>query len=314
MRHLRKYGCLHQYLEKYEYIELFPESIQNVINKQNEQEFTYQCEFCKKGFNSKYAMGKHLQPKASGPCKILYERKYGSNLSDLPWNRKVKCKKCETMIWPSGKTGLCHHCASVEVVRSRSRNAKITKVKQEFVKDGLVDWRCEFCNVSFEAKGLLESHSRTGECSKKYFDKYRTRNLFPWNNYKGSSNCDKCGVLIQKGPQLCKACSNQWKANYYQLGNPAFEKILDVYRENYTVKFYNKDFRKQILKRQRICPICYESLDSGNLHLHHIDYNKKNDNRDNLIFLHHSCHTKTNWRRSYWKKVLKEFTNRELMA
>ena len=43
------------------------------------------------------------------------------------------------------------------------------------------------------------------------------------------------------------------------------------------------------------------------MNLHHIDFNKKNDKRSNLVFLCNSCHAKTNWHREYYLKFLREF-------
>lgn len=40
--------------------------------------------------------------------------------------------------------------------------------------------------------------------------------------------------------------------------------------------------------------------------VHHIDYDKKNNNPENLITLCHSCHAKTNSNREYWTKTLLE--------
>jgi 5-methylcytosine-specific restriction endonuclease McrA len=40
--------------------------------------------------------------------------------------------------------------------------------------------------------------------------------------------------------------------------------------------------------------------------VHHIDYDKKNCNPDNLITLCVQCHTKTNYRRNYWKNYFKK--------
>jgi len=107
---------------------------------------------------------------------------------------------------------------------------------------------------------------------------------------------------------LCKQCIGQWIANNYQLGNPSFEKLKNIYDEFYTDKFYDSRFRNKIFLEQKLCPICNNLLNNGQkLHLHHIDYNKKNDCRNNLVFLHHSCHAKTNWKRTYYTKILKEF-------
>lgn len=69
---------------------------------------------------------------------------------------------------------------------------------------------------------------------------------------------------------------------------------------------YPKEFKlikKIILKRDNYtcqCPTCeYASI---KLHIHHIDYNKKNNNPKNLVTLCDSCHTKTNGKnnRNYW--------------
>ena len=38
----------------------------------------------------------------------------------------------------------------------------------------------------------------------------------------------------------------------------------------------------------------------SNLYVHHIDYDKKNLDMNNLISLCNSCHTKTNYNREYW--------------
>jgi len=76
--------------------------------------------------------------------------------------------------------------------------------------------------------------------------------------------------------------------------------------EDYTTD-WNFTFKESI--RQRDNFICYEcgihqdELDIGQvekLDVHHIDYNKKNCNPNNLISLCRSCHAKTNYNRDYW--------------
>ena len=57
--------------------------------------------------------------------------------------------------------------------------------------------------------------------------------------------------------------------------------------------------KKSIRERDHyICRVC---LKNG-FHIHHIDYNKKNSNPNNLITLCKSCHQKTNFNRNYWIK------------
>jgi len=74
--------------------------------------------------------------------------------------------------------------------------------------------------------------------------------------------------------------------------------------EPYTEKFADKEYRKMILNEQNnIDPITNQEL-KPNCHLHHIDYDKSNDSRENLIFLSPSTHSKTNTHRDEWKDIL----------
>ena len=64
--------------------------------------------------------------------------------------------------------------------------------------------------------------------------------------------------------------------------------------EPYGIEF-NKELKQQILERDSyVCqfPNCTEIHDR--LHVHHIDYNKKNNSPENLITLGTSCHMRTN--------------------
>ena len=53
----------------------------------------------------------------------------------------------------------------------------------------------------------------------------------------------------------------------------------------------------------RLCKICKknEKENKEKLTVHHIDYNKKNSKKSNLVALCRSCHTKTGFNREYWK-------------
>ena len=65
--------------------------------------------------------------------------------------------------------------------------------------------------------------------------------------------------------------------------------------EEYGIEF-NKELKQQVLERDNYtcqCPNC-TSLNETDLHIHHIDYDKTNNNLENLITLCNSCHSKTN--------------------
>jgi hypothetical protein len=81
------------------------------------------------------------------------------------------------------------------------------------------------------------------------------------------------------------------------LGGKSFEKYgLD----------WNKRLRNNVRKRDNfICKLCGIKQGKKKLSVHHIDYNKKNNNLNNLICLCNSCHIKTNFNREYWIKHFK---------
>ncbi len=69
---------------------------------------------------------------------------------------------------------------------------------------------------------------------------------------------------------------------------------------------FNTHLKRKILERDNYkCqnPDCKRI--SNILHIHHIDYNKKNCNPSNLITLCISCHARTNGSRGYWRSFYK---------
>jgi len=69
---------------------------------------------------------------------------------------------------------------------------------------------------------------------------------------------------------------------------------------------YNKGKKLTEEHKRKICG----KLQGDIAHpVHHIDYNKKNCNLDNLITLCINCHAKTNYNREYWKEYLSILLN-----
>ena len=65
--------------------------------------------------------------------------------------------------------------------------------------------------------------------------------------------------------------------------------------EDISIEF-NKELKQYILERDNYTcqyPEC-KIENPKRLHAHHIDYNKKNNNSENILTLCNSCHTKTN--------------------
>jgi hypothetical protein len=71
----------------------------------------------------------------------------------------------------------------------------------------------------------------------------------------------------------------------------------------YGVEF-NKELRTEIRKRDKfVCAIC----NKNGFVVHHIDYNKKNNNKENLITLIRSCHDKTGFNPKQWIAFFKSY-------
>lgn len=103
--------------------------------------------------------------------------------------------------------------------------------------------------------------------------------------------------------------------------NPMYGKIGElsptwnngVSFEKYGIEF-NKKLKQRVLERDNYTcqdPNCIEI--HNKLHIHHIDYDKKNNSLDNLIILCISCHMKTNpknkrqYYTEFYQNILKGF-------
>jgi len=71
----------------------------------------------------------------------------------------------------------------------------------------------------------------------------------------------------------------------------------------------NKSLRKLILERDgHSCRYCGKDNHhfKRSLHVHHIDYDPKNSDINNLIALCPRCHRNTNLNRAFWREYLKK--------
>jgi len=116
-------------------------------------------------------------------------------------------------------------------------------------------------------------------------------------------------------PNNCQCCICKAK-NGLLLGrkNPNYKNGLSKFP--YPLKF-NRKLKKRIRIRDNyICQCCgiseTQSLKKFKeiLSVHHIDYNKFNLKEENLISVCRSCNSKSNSKRTYWKKYFKIIINK----
>ncbi len=127
--------------------------------------------------------------------------------------------------------------------------------------------------------------------------------------YKNDKNI-KCGFNEKNSPS--KKIKNRKKASIrMKKNNPMYLLKGEKHPhwnngssfEPYSVD-WTKTLKRSIKERDKFrCHICGSD---NKLMVHHIDYNKKNCNLDNLVTLCNSCHSKTNSNRNKWIKYFKD--------
>ena len=100
--------------------------------------------------------------------------------------------------------------------------------------------------------------------------------------------------------ETLKKMSKARKGKY--IGSKNKQWLGGISFEPYGLEF-NEDLKEVVRNRdRRKCVFCEktELEECKKLSVHHIDYDKKNNNTNNLIYLCNSCHNKTNKNRDYW--------------
>ena len=103
--------------------------------------------------------------------------------------------------------------------------------------------------------------------------------------YKSCKICGKEIYIIPSQERRAKYCSITCM---YQGVSGKRDKNNNTYLKDFRI------MRKMILKNIKECSLCHQEKP---LAIHHIDYNKENNNIKNLIPLCFSCHSKTNFKR-----------------
>jgi len=167
--------------------------------------------------------------------------------------------------------------------------------------------KCLVCGKDFSVKSSVVKNGDGKFCSRKCFGKWWSKNKkgeksSNWRGGKIKRTCQICGKEFRIYPselkyKKAKYCSYkclgiavEGEKSVCWLGGKSFEP--------YTVD-WTETLRRAIRERDRyLCQLC----DSyGNI-VHHIDYDKKNSNPNNLVTLCLHCHSKTNHHRKYWKE------------
>ena len=206
-----------------------------------------------------------------------------------------------------GKQAKSCGCKTKEIQAEFSRKRVWTKEQRQKISianKGKIRTEEQRKNISESKKG--EKHPNFGKLrSEDTKQKIREGNLGKIIPEETKQKISK--TRIEKG--LSKGKSNPMygislsgeKSPHWQ-GGISFEPYSPEFNKKFKNFIKNRDFH--------ICqtPNC---TNTENLHVHHIDYNKKNNNPENAITLCASCHTKTNGKnnRQYWINYYKEIVS-----
>lgn len=217
----------------------------------------------------------------------------------LPWNKGLKGYHAGINNPMYGK----HHSEEAKKKMSIVRIGK--KLSEETKKKLSLSHRGKKFSEEHKRKiGLANSISLKGHISwnkgKKFSEEHKRKISEALKGKKASEETRKKLSKINKGKKLSKEtkqkmseCRKGKKSHFWKCG---------ISFEPYSMD-WTKTLKKAIRERDGyMCGICnhYPAID-----VHHIDYDKKNCNPDNLITLCHGCHTKTNSNREYWMKYFR---------
>ena len=191
-------------------------------------------------------------------------------------NKCIDCKKPVS----TSKTKRCRSCARIVYWKIYRNPIKHCLDCNKIIKNFYAK-RCKRCGNIF--RGI----------------EIRGKNHPSWNG--GKPRCKECGAEISYTFLRCRKCElkrrigknhpcyiNGRSKEPYPLDFSEQLKELIRIRDTYKCQKCNKSQLKEQKELKRKLPI------------HHIDYNKLNSSKDNLITLCNKCNTKVNSNRDYW--------------
>jgi len=218
---------------------------------------------------------------------------------------KFKCSFCfqevEKELYAGIKYKSCG-CVQYKLMAESNTGKKRTEEQKQRMKENRPDFNGEK-NPFYNKKHTKEARYKIGIGSKDRIDTEITK-LRRSESHKGIllgrtySKEHRENLSISHTGKIGELASN-WQ------GGKTFEE--------YGIEF-NKELKQQIFERDNCTcqyPGCVEI--HKRLHVHHIDYNKRNNNPENLITLGVSCHTKTNGKRQYWTEFYQNIMINRIM-
>ena len=115
-----------------------------------------------------------------------------------------------------------------------------------------------------------------------------------------------CKRQIKWHAKRCLSCARK-----EQFKDP---RNVPAWQGGISFRLYDINFNRKLKKEVRIqdnykCQLCGKKQNKELLCIHHIDYDKQNCKKDNLISLHRRCNSRVNGNGDYWYAYFKEKQN-----
>lgn len=210
-------------------------------------------------------------------------------------------------------------------------------LKDNPTHDTRIEMKCDNCNRILKVSKSDRAYYNSHFCDAKCHAEWQSKNTSEHNHHAflGFTYliCKQCGIEIKRkisihhskymegrNPFCSLSCRSKWVSeNMSKEKSPHYNRKLSIEIKNkisatligkntgtesvnwrggrtpHPVDFYR--IRKSILSRDKhICSICGKEGDN----VHHIDYNKDNNEEYNLTTLCHTCHSATNIHNRYF--------------
>ena len=156
-------------------------------------------------------------------------------------------------------------------------------------------------NKIIETKRLNGTYERVGKILR---EKHKGKHFSPNTEFKKGNSPHNIGKTKETYEPLMRTSK--------KLSGINSRTYIDgrSYKRNKYPTEFNNTLQNQIRERDNYCcQLCFRTKKENKnrkLSIHHIYYNKKNNDERNLITLCTSCHSKTNFKRKYWREILNE--------
>jgi hypothetical protein len=189
-----------------------------------------------------------------------------------------RCRKCKDKVWRGDQ----HNC-----------------------------WKGGEYTTCVKCGGKAHRRSKTGLCRLCMIAQWKDTENHRHHSWKGGRPiCEDCGNRLKastgKRCIKCEAVRKRGEGNPRWAGGKSFE--------SYPAEFC-RELKERIRARDgHVCQYCVRPQNGELLHVHHIDYDKRNVSEENLVSLCRPCHLRTNANRAAWQRFFTEMISERGLA